>query len=120
MRDMRSLRSLVLVIVAAAGLAAMVMSRDLVYHRRAGQQDPFGATMVPMSAGGPLLIDSLRSGGEAEQAGLRVGDRVDAVDSRAARSGRDVEQALAAHHRITLHVRRAGRTLALTITSHRS
>lgn len=119
MTGMRPLRSLVLIIVIVAGAAAMLMSRNLASHRP-DRQDPFGATLVPASAAGPLLVDSLRSGGEAEQAGLRIGDRIEAVDSRAVRSRREVERALAAHHPVTLHVRRAGRTLAVTVTSHRS
>ena len=120
MRGMRRLRSLALGIVVLAGLAAIWMSRDIARHHYVGGEDPFGATMAPMSAGGPLLVDSLRSGGEAEQAGLRVGDRIDAVDSRHPRSTRDVEKAFAAHHRVSLQVRRGGRTVALTVTSHRS
>ncbi len=120
MRGMRRLRSLVLAIVISAGLAAILMSRDLTRHHDIRPEDPFGATMVSMPAGGPLLVDSLRSGGEAEQAGLRVGDRIDAVDSRRPRSTRDVEKAFAAHHQVSLQVRRGGRTVALTVTSHRS
>lgn len=119
MTGMRRLRSLVLIIVIVAGTAAMLMSRHLVSGAR-DRQDPFGATLVPASAAGPLLVDSLRSGGEAEQAGLRVGDRIDAVDGRAARARRDVDRALAAHRQVTLHVRRAGRTLALTVISQGS
>lgn len=120
MRGMRRLRSLALAIALFAGLAAILMSRDLTRHHKVRPEDPFGATMVSMPAGGPLLVDSLRSGGEAEQAGLRVGDRIAAVDNRRPRSTSDVEKAFAAHHRVSLQVRRDGRTVGLTVTSHRS
>lgn len=119
MTGMRPLRSLVLVIVLLAGAIAMLMSRDLARHRD-GRQDPLGATLVPASSAGPLLVDSLRSGGEAERAGLHIGDRIEAVDNQAVRSRDDIERALAAHHPVTLHVRRDGRTFALTISSDRS
>lgn len=118
MNGMRSLRSLMLAIVVLAGIAAILLSRQVGYRHRI--EDPLGATLVPASARGPLLVDSLRSGGEAEHAGLRVGDRIEAVDSRAARSKRDVEHALATRHSVLLHVRRAGHRLPLIVTSHRS
>ncbi|WP_025560942.1 PDZ domain-containing protein [Sphingomonas sp. UNC305MFCol5.2] len=120
MNGMRSLRSLMLAIVVLAGIAAVLLSRQVGYRHQTGGEDSLGATLVPASAAGPLLVDSLRSGGEAEHAGLRVGDRIEAVGSRAARSKRDVEHALATHHSVLLHVRRAGHTLPLTVTSHRS
>lgn len=119
MPGMRPLRSLMLLIVVAAGAVAMVLSWNLPRHRD-DRQDPLGATLMPASAAGPLLVDSLRSGGAAEQAGLRVGDRIEAVDSRTARSKRDVARALRSHRPVILHVRRAGRTFALKIISHRS
>lgn len=119
MTGMRPLRSLVLMIVIVAGIAAMLMSRDFSHHRT-GRQDPLGATLVAASGAGPLLVDSLRSGGEAERAGLRVGDRIETIGNRAARSNGDLERALAVHDAVILHVRRAGRTLRLTITAHRS
>ena len=119
MTSMRPLRSLMLIIVLVAGAIAILMSRDLTGHRD-GRPDPLGATLVPASSAGPLLVDSLRSGGEAERAGLHVGDRLETVDDRAVRSRGDIERALAAHHPVTLHVRRDGRTFALTISSDRS
>ncbi|NIJ21527.1 S1-C subfamily serine protease [Sphingomonas naasensis] len=119
MTDMRPLRSLLLVIVALAAAAALWLSLAVPRHRD-DRLDPLGATLMPASAAGPLLVDSLRSGGAAEQAGLRVGDRIVAVDGRAARSRRDVARALRSHRPVILHVRRAGRSFALKITSHRS
>ena len=110
MTGMRALRSLMLAIVALAGVAAMLLSGPLGfgYRRATVEKDPLGATLVAASARGPLRVDSLRSGGEAEHAGLRLGDSIDAVNGRPARSTTEIAQALTKHNLAVLHVRRAG------------
>ena len=72
----------------------------------AGTAQAPGFTVAVMpSAGGPLVITSLQSKGPAERAGLRVGDRLAAVDRYPVRSVREADRYLKANARSAVQLR---------------
>jgi S1-C subfamily serine protease len=117
---MRALRIVTALTLLAAMLAGVVAWRGVVAHRPGGG-DRLGAvlTLAPGQRH-TLLVDSLRSGGIAEQAGLRVGDRIEAIDARAPGDADAIGEALRAARHVALHVRRGNRTLDLNVPAMRS
>lgn len=117
---MRALRIVTALTLLAAVLAGVLAWRGVVAHRRE-DGDRLGAvlTAVPGERR-TLLVDSLRHGGIAEQAGLRVGDRIEAIDARPPGDADAIGDALAAEPHVALHVRRGGRTLDFDMPATRS
>ncbi|MBB5697880.1 PDZ domain-containing protein [Sphingomonas yantingensis] len=117
---MRALRVVTALTLLAAMLAGVLAWRGVVAHRRE-DRDWLGAVLtVAPGKRHTLLVDSLRSGGIAEQAGLRVGDRIETIDARAPADADAIGDALGAEAHVALHVRRGGRTLDLDVPATRS
>lgn len=84
---------------------------------------PLGLTVRGLGAGeaaaaapGAVLVTAIASGGRAERAGLRVGDRIVQVDSRALDGAADLEAALRDRSTAAvLVVLRDGTTVAMTL-----
>lgn len=117
---MRALRVATALMLLAAMLAGVLAWHGVVAHRRGGQ-DRLGAVLTPMPGRRhALLVDSLRTGGLAERAGLRVGDRIEAIDARLPGDAEAIGDALGTRDHIALHVRRGARTLDLDVPATRS
>lgn len=75
--------------------------------------DALGLTLTRAGQRGMLVVDSLRSRGDAERAGVRVGDLIEAVNGEPAASVRQVARALPVHRPIDFRVRRGDTALHL-------
>lgn len=92
----------------------------LLRHETARSYSGIGATLLPTKRG--LAVTSLQAG-PARRAGLRVGDRIVAIDG-ALTAGVPFEQALARiigaeGSKVQLRVRRAGRLVEIAVTRER-
>lgn len=118
MKAMRVLHlwGIAVLLVAAAGAAwawhGLTQRAQVVADRSHG----LDATVA--NAPRALLVDSLREGGDAERAGLRVGDRIEAVDHQRVKSRTAIDRTLISHHHARLQVRRGGRALDIDVMTH--
>ena len=117
---MRTLRVVTALTLLAAMLAGVLAWRGVRAHRR-DDDDRLGAVLtVAPGKRHSLLVESLQAGGVAARAGLRVGDRIEAIDARAPLDTEAIVDALGAARHVALHVRRGGRTLDLDMPATRS
>lgn len=72
------------------------------------------------SFGGPVTVDSVTPGSEAEQAGLERGDVLVLVNGQPAEASADMESVLRAGAKIKLRVRRGGHPLELKFNTGRT
>jgi predicted metalloprotease with PDZ domain len=109
------LRRATLALLVLAALGALFSYRATRWDH--APDDALGATLAPVAAARPggVLVTSLRADGAAARAGLLVGDRLDSVDGRPARSLADVERAMASGDRLSVRVHRGQRAVALSI-----
>lgn len=103
--------------IALIGITGTLISHD---HARPRHMRPLDALGLTLSAGprpGTMVVDSLRSEGNARRAGLKVGDVVDRVNGLRATSLRAVEQDLSRHEPVDFRVRRGKTDLDVVIAS---
>ena len=116
MTTLRMLGRAALAFLVLATLGAL-MSIHAMRAPRAAGPDATGATVVAAPAGLPagLVVTSLRAGGRAEAAGLRVGDVVERVDGHAPDSLAEVDRAVASGVDVDLVVLRDAAEVRMTM-----
>ncbi|WP_294393261.1 PDZ domain-containing protein [uncultured Sphingomonas sp.] len=116
---MRVIRHIAVVIILLAGICT-ILSLRLVRSGRDGSPHPaesMGAVLAPSVQPPMLVVDSLRVGGAAEQAGLRVGDLIETVDGDSVPSLAAADQALAGRGPLDIHVRRGKDEVDISIVT---
>ena len=101
---------------AAAALAVLALVAALLAANGLWRRQGEGAATIGVTLAGPQpVVTSLRTGGLADRAGLRVGDVVEAIDGRAAGSPDEAERAMALHRPGYLRIRRGPQELDLSV-----
>ena len=115
-RALRQLRRALIVFLVVA-LAGALVSMRVMRASRTPDADMLGATVAAPAGGTPaaLTVTSLRAGGVAERAGIRVGDVVEAIDGHGATSLAPIEQAVASGDGVDLRVRRGVRAVHVVL-----
>lgn len=110
---------LALLALALAGLVA-VMGEHGVFATVGALAAPAipGVTVEDDAANAAMpIVTSLRSDGEAQRLGLRVGDRIAAIDGRPVRDAADLRRAIAhaSAGPVSLHIRRGDTVWTMAI-----
>ncbi|WP_375249745.1 hypothetical protein [Sphingomonas sp.] len=121
MRSLRQLRYALLALLAIA-LGGALLSVRAMHASRGRTPDVMGATFATPAAdhraGGAWIITSLRVGGPAESAGLRVGDVVETVRGDAgAVSLAEAKREMASGDSVEFDIRRGGATFHVVMAS---
>jgi S1-C subfamily serine protease len=117
MNDLRRLGRMAMGLTLLALLAATVALHGL-HAQRIAAEARLGATIAAgggRGAGGWPVLTSLRRGGPAADAGLAVGDVVEAVDGHPTGSLAELDRAVASGDPAAMRVRRGRREIAVTI-----
>jgi S1-C subfamily serine protease len=112
MNDVRLLGRIALGLAVLALIAAALALHGLRAQRIAAQAR-LGATFA--GTGGYPVVTSLRRNGPAEEAGLAVGDMVEAVDGRPTGSLAELDRAVASGTVAEMRIRRGRREIAVTV-----
>lgn len=110
MSELRLIRRLAEALALLALLAGALALHGFRADRSTGAAVT-GATLTGMAP----VVTSLKDGGAADRAGLRVGDVIERVDGRVPGSLAQVEDAMASRHHADLAVRRDGHMVAVVM-----
>lgn len=102
-------------LAALLGVGVCVARLEHAQPPRAPPLDLFGVTLTGHARPGALVIESLSSQGAAQQAGLAVGDVVEAVNGALARSQSEVDRDLRLRTPVDFRVRRGDTSLHFLI-----
>ncbi len=115
MNDVRLLGRIALGLAVLALIAAALALHGLRAQRIAAQAR-LGATFAGAGrTGGYPVVTSLRRDGPAEDAGLAVGDMVEAVDGRPTGSLAELDRAVASGTAAEMRIRRGHREIAVIV-----